>query len=226
MPGGIRRISLRAWLLGLFVVAFGVSMIDAPWGADFVLQHLLTVAFVAGLVVHGRRDPFDNASYVLIFLFMLLHVIGGHWFYSFVPYDDWFDAVVGIRLAEVFGWERNHYDRFVHFMFGVLMFHPVLVLSRRLFGLGGWRAYAIAVLIHLSISALYELLEGLVAITFSPEAAERYNGQQGDMWDAQKDSALALLGMWFSGLFEMMLDGRRARRIAGADPSHRAGGVD
>jgi len=28
------------------------------------------------------------------------------------------------------------------------------------------------------------------------DAAENYNGQQGDIWDAQKDMALAVLGIY------------------------------
>jgi uncharacterized membrane protein YjdF len=43
-------------------------------------------------------------------------------------------------------------------------------------------------------SMLYELFEGLITWVMSPQAADDYNGQQGDMWDSQKDMAMALLG--------------------------------
>ena len=40
----------------------------------------------------------------------------------------------------------------------------------------------------------YEIFEWLLTIVAAGETADRYNGQQGDIWDAQKDMALAALG--------------------------------
>ena len=48
--------------------------------------------------------------------------------------------------------------------------------------------------VTLSTSALYELAEWSIALCLAPDAAEAYNGQQGDMWDAHKDMTLALFG--------------------------------
>jgi putative membrane protein len=45
-------------------------------------------------------------------------------------------------------------------------------------------------------SAAYELLEWVVA----PDVAEAYNGQQGDMWDAHADMAIAALGALVTSL--------------------------
>lgn len=47
---------------------------------------------------------------------------------------------------------------------------------------------------NMSSSLIYEWVEWLLAMGLSPEQAEAYNGQQGDMWDAHKDMLLALLG--------------------------------
>lgn len=41
---------------------------------------------------------------------------------------------------------------------------------------------------------IYELFEWLLTTVMTADAADCYNGQQGDIWDAQKDMALALLG--------------------------------
>ena len=46
----------------------------------------------------------------------------------------------------------------------------------------------------LAFSMLYELFEWGLAMVLSPRNADAYNGQQGDVWDAQKDMSLALLG--------------------------------
>ena len=43
-------------------------------------------------------------------------------------------------------------------------------------------------------SALYEIIEWAVAVIVSPAAALAYLGTQGDPFDAQKDSALAMVG--------------------------------
>jgi len=45
-----------------------------------------------------------------------------------------------------------------------------------------------------AVSALYEIFEWLLTIVLAPGMADEYNGQQGDMWDSQKDMAIALAG--------------------------------
>ena len=46
----------------------------------------------------------------------------------------------------------------------------------------------------LSLGALYEIVEWIVADIFFPTQGPAFLGMQGDMWDAQKDMALAVLG--------------------------------
>ena len=46
----------------------------------------------------------------------------------------------------------------------------------------------------IATSASYELIEWLVAIIFTADWAEQFLGQQGDIFDAQKDTALATVG--------------------------------
>jgi len=59
------------------------------------------------------------------------------------------------------------------------------------------------------MSLIYELLEWNLTLMASPEDAETYNGQQGDLWDAQKDMALALLGSTFVGLIYLFSNLRK-----------------
>ena len=66
-------------------------------------------------------------------------------------------------------------------------------LTRHL-GLGWRTALYIAVESVLAVSLLYEVLEWLFTLGMAGATADRYNGQQGDLWDAQKDMALAALG--------------------------------
>jgi putative membrane protein len=67
-------------------------------------------------------------------------------------------------------------------------------LLLRLIGLRrGWACVG-AVHVVMAWSALYEIIEAMVAHLVSPELGAAYNGIQGDLWDAQKDAALAMVG--------------------------------
>ncbi|WP_171014140.1 DUF2238 domain-containing protein [Chitinivorax sp. B] len=147
-----------------------------------------------GLLIYARRFALDNVNFVLLMLFLSMHLLGARYLYTNVPYDRWTAQLFGSPLSSWFGWERNHFDRLTHFAYGlclVRLFQTTLVSRLRLSErAAGW----FAVEWVLASSALYELFEWLIAATLSPAAAEGYNGQQGDMWDAQKDMALATLG--------------------------------
>lgn len=127
---------------------------------------------------------------------MTLHVLGARYLYSYVPYDDWSYWLWGKTVSGYFGFTRNHYDRLVHFAYGLLLVYPASeVLSRHChvsLRVGGW----LAVQFILATSALYEIGEWALAISVAPDWAEHYNGQQGDRWDAQKDAGRGGRGGW------------------------------
>jgi putative membrane protein len=100
-----------------------------------------------------------------------------------------------------FGFERNHYDRLVHFSFGVLLLASSRDLIMRLSKFNTKQALLVALLSIQAFSMLYELFEWGIAISLSEGAADSYNGQQGDMWDAHKDMALAMIGSVLAFLF-------------------------
>ncbi|MDY7109789.1 MAG: DUF2238 domain-containing protein [Planctomycetota bacterium] len=200
----------RLWLLAILLLLLPLSCLGAASATQVFLQHTPTVILLGVLIVTGLRRPLDNASYTLLFIYLLLHFVGAHYLYSRVPYDAWSQSLLGVRISDAFGWERNHYDRLVHFCFGLLLLHPLRVGTERVMKVrGGW-SYFIAVLLIISLSAVYEHLEWLVSIVFAPETADSYNGQQGDMWDAQKDSALAMLGAIIAASIETLIIRRRA----------------
>jgi putative membrane protein len=140
-----------------------------------------------------RRRPLPYPSFLLILVFLLLHSVAARWIYSFVPYDEWTQLLFGVRLNELFGWQRNNFDRLVHLSYGLCL-GPVLFRWLRDTGRRIRWAAVIAVDLVLSTSAVYELFEWVIAMTLAPGAAEVYNGQQGDMWDAHKDMSLATGG--------------------------------
>jgi putative membrane protein len=134
----------------------------------------------------------------MVVAFLLLHVVGARYLYSNVPYDDWSERLLGLRINDQIGFERNHYDRLVHFAFGILFVLPVWEFAeQRLHLRTPWPAIA-AVCFVLAASAVYEIAEWGVAMIFAPDWADAYNGQQGDVWDAQRDMALAWAGSMLS----------------------------
>ena len=188
------RPEVQKRLTGLLLILLLLAQIEQPYPEVALLQHLPTMLLIIASPWLLRRWPLSTASVACIVLFMALHTLGGRYAYSNVPYDDWARALTGGTLSEAFGWTRNHYDRLVHFAFGALTAVPVAEIARRWAGLGP-RGAAVAVLgWALALSCLYEIFEWLLTIVAADEAADRYNGQQGDIWDAQKDMALAALG--------------------------------
>ena len=181
-------------LIGLLLVLLLIAQIDQPYPEVALLQHIPTMLLIVAAPSLLRRWPLSTASVACIIAFMALHTLGGRYAYSNVPYDAWSRALTGTSLSDAFGWTRNHYDRLVHFAFGALSVIPVAEIARRWAGLGA-RGAGVAVLGWvLAISCLYEIFEWLLTIVAAGETADRYNGQQGDIWDAQKDMALATLG--------------------------------
>ena len=134
--------------------------------------------------------------YIGIVCFTILHVIGARYIYSYVPYKE-FAISLGIVNPDFFQDSRNHYDRLVHFSFGVLLFPYLVYVCKRWLKQLRSVAVLMAWMMIQTCSMLYELFEWLLTIVMESEVADYYNVQQGDIWDAQKDMALALLGSTF-----------------------------
>lgn len=141
-----------------------------------------------------KRLVLSRISYTLIFLFLCLHAVGAHYTYIEVPYDAWFGTVTGKMLNEVMGWERNHFDRLVHFSYGLLLAYPVREMFLRVANVRGFWGYFLLLDLTMSTSMMFELFEWGAAEAFGGDLWMAYLGTQGDMWDAHKDMALASLG--------------------------------
>jgi putative membrane protein len=138
------------------------------------------------LIGTHRFLPLSPASYVLITVFLTLHMIGVRYTYAQVPAGAWLEQAVPLG--------RNQYDRIVHFCFGFLLTYPIEELFRLAAPLRGWLLYYLPVMTVLGLSGLWEIIESWVARTVHPELGITYLGSQGDMWDAQKDMAAAMYG--------------------------------
>lgn len=172
------------------VAGFGVvwiwAAIDPVYRFDWFLENILTFVAVPSLVMLHRRFPISELSWSLIFAFMCLHTLGSHYTYSEVP--------VGFWLQDEFDLTRNHYDRFVHFCFGLLLAYPFQEVGLRHGGRTAWFATLAALGFVFAGSASFEIIEMCVALVVDPAAGQAYLGTQGDEWDGQKDMALAAVG--------------------------------
>jgi putative membrane protein len=201
-----------AGLAGIFAIIWVLLAIRPHDRADWALENALVLFAVLALALAHRRLALSRASYTLIVLFLGLHVVGAHYTYSLVPYDAWFTTLTGRSLNGLLGWERNNFDRVVHFAYGLLLFYPVREIIVRLTGLRGFWGYFLPMDLTMSSSATYELIEWGAAMVFGGDLGIAYVGAQGDPWDAQKDMALAALGALLGTVTTAALDRRRARR--------------
>jgi putative membrane protein len=181
-------------VLAIFLSLWAISCIDLPYPEYFAMQHVPTLFAVAGLMVAERRRWIDRLGFSLVVSFLILHLIGARYLYSNVPYDDWSQLALGFGINERLGFERNHYDRLVHFCFGLLFVYPLWQLFYRQARLTRLWCGGLSVCVVLAASAVYEIAELATAMAFAPDWAEAYNGQQGDVWDPQWDIALAWIG--------------------------------
>jgi len=184
--GTLGRHRLPQWLLASYLVvwvALAVSPVDRH---DWLLENLLAVSTVMTLVLTYRRFSFSDVSYVLITLFMILHAIGAHYTYAKVPFGFW--------MKDAFDLSRNHFDRIVHFAFGLLLAYPAYDLFLRAAKVRKEWALFMAAVAVISVSGLFEVIESWVAQLVSPELGNAYLGTQGDIWDAQKDMTMAIIG--------------------------------
>ncbi len=181
-------------MLAVFVAIACVLGIDPWYRRDWALENLIVVVSLPVLMLGYRTLRFSNGAYFCIFVLFVAHEIGAHYTYAEVPYDAWTTRWFGFSITEQFGFARNHYDRLVHFLYGVLATPALVELVRARMRPRGLWVWILALSLVLSQAALYELLEWAAALLFGGDLGEAYLGTQGDPWDAHQDMALAPLG--------------------------------
>lgn len=180
------------------------------WG----LENILVFIAVPILVFSHRAFPLSRISYTLIFVFLCLHEIGAHYSYAKVPYNDWSEAVFGTSINDMFGLERNHFDRAIHFAYGLLLAYPIREVFVRIVSVRGFWGYFLPLDLTMSTSMIFELFEWWAAELFGGDLGIAYLGTQGDVWDAHKDMALASLGAIIAMTVTAMINVRLQRDFA------------
>lgn len=180
------RINFPFICLIAVLVVFAWSMIGPYDWPTWVMETLPVMIAVPILLFTYKRFPLTNLAYGLIAIHAIILIVGAHYTYARVPLFDW--------IRDEFGFARNSYDGVGHFAQGFIpaLIGRELLLRTSTLQKGKWM-FALLVLSCLGISAIYELLEWAAAI-WAGEGADEFLSTQGDIWDTQKDMALAGIG--------------------------------
>ncbi len=159
----------------------------------WLMENSVVVLCAAALWASRHRFYWTARSWALVLAFVVLHEVGTHYTYPQVPYDATVLKMTGVSIDQLFGWQRNQYDRFVHLAYGVLGALPLREIVTVKCRLQGAWASLMAWSLVLSTSMLYELMEWVGGAYLGP-GGSAFVGAQDDFWDAQKDMAAAAAG--------------------------------
>lgn len=175
-------------LLSVVVVVCIVTVINPPAGRlNWLLEVGPGLAGIMILILLYKRFPMSQMVYLFVFIHILILIYGGYYTYAETPLGNW--------AKNVFGFSRNHYDRVGHIALGVFpafIIREVLLRKTQL-QRGGWLCF-IVISIVLAVAAFWELLEWWITLLVASDIGTAFLGSQGDIWDAQWDMFLALLG--------------------------------
>jgi putative membrane protein len=173
------------FMIAVFVLIWGVLAIKPVEWKEWLLENVLLILFVGLLVFLYRTFKFSNISYLLITIFCILHAVGAHYTYRHTPLDDW--------IKDIFHTKRAIYDRIVHCAFGLFISFPILEVAVRVLKLRRLWSYVVAFVALLAASAMFEIIEMLVAV-IAGSLGKDYLGLQGDPLDTQKDMSMTVVG--------------------------------
>jgi putative membrane protein len=191
--------SIHFFLLFVVMLVLIWSLIKPEEGYGVLLMEVLpSVLVLVFLISRYNQFRLTTVSYVIITLLIILTFIGGHYSYSKVPLFTW--------IKDYFDLQRNHYDRFGHFLKGLMVIVIIEILLRKTVLLKSKTTNFIALCITLAIGAFYEIIEwASTKIGKEGKATKEFLGMQGDIWDAQWDMSLLLVGSILSLIFTRIL---------------------
>lgn len=182
-----KSIRIHLVLLLLVTAVFIWSVIQPEGYLIWTMEVLPAVVVLIIVIATYNKFRLTTLSYIIIALLSISMFIGAHYTYSKVPLFNW--------IKDEFDLNRNHYDRFGHFIKGLfaIVIREILIRKTPL-TIGRWLG-AITLSIALAIGALYEIIEWLAAlVSKGGKASKDFLGTQGDIWDAQWDMSLTLIG--------------------------------
>jgi putative membrane protein len=194
-------------VVGVFVLFWLALAINPVHPGIWAMENLIVAIVFPVVLWLDNKYKFTNWTFLVLTVFVILHLFGAHFTYEKMYYFTWF--------SDLFGWERNYYDQFIHLLFGLMVFMPFFEVfyhqgySRNL-------SYLIAFLFIGAVSAWYEILEWLAMVIFCREPDCSQFVTQKDVWDAQKDMAYAVIGAVITLLLHRYLS-KEGRKMQGTN---------
>ena len=176
------------FLLGVFGVVALATIWAPPAGrTSWALEVGPGILGVIVLLAVYPRFPMSHFVYACVFLHLIILIYGGYYTYALTPLGNW--------ARDAFHLSRNHYDRVGHVALGVFPCFTIreVLLRRTPLVRGGW-LYFLVLSVVLAVAAFWELLEWWVTLIAASDVGQAFLGSQGDVWDAQWDMLLALVG--------------------------------
>ncbi|WP_218563973.1 DUF2238 domain-containing protein [Marinospirillum perlucidum] len=192
---------MKAWhqyfphlLLFIYLVEFSVLAIDPYDRAVWWVENLPVLLPVIILALTFHRFRFSNLSYLLITIFFMYHTFGGHFTFERTPFGFFNNLLSHLNFDFIFPEGRNNFDRVGHYLVGVLAYPLAELFLRKKWVANLPTAILLGVLALGFWAALYEVIEMYYAVSEGGESGAAFLGSQGDVWDAQKDMFLDILG--------------------------------
>ena len=161
---------------------------------EYVLWFAETLPLFIGLAVlitTYKKFPLTNFSYFIIFIGATLMLIGAHYSYSYVPIGEW--------VKDIFGLDRNNYDKFGHFFQGFITVSLAkeVIIRKNIINSIKWSNF-FTLSFAIALSGVWEILEWLMVVVLvhfgSKKPASDFLGTQNYIWDTQSDMFFALIG--------------------------------
>lgn len=173
-------------LLLLLLVGLSVWSFIEPYDKQVWWTEMASVFLLLGaLTTTYKRFRFSTTAYVCMAVWSALQIIGAHYTFEFVPFDC---------ITNLFGFERNHYDRIAHFAVGLGGIAIAELLRKKRIVNSVAAAAWFSIVFMLAIAGLWEIVEWAYAEIDGGDAGQAFLGAQGDIWDAQKDMLLDTIG--------------------------------
>jgi putative membrane protein len=189
------------FLLVAYLVEFAIAGIRPfsreVWYAENI-PIIILVLFIVFLYWRGVR--FSNLTYFLMFILPFIHTVGSHYTFELVPFD-WFN--------NFFGFSRNMFDRVGHFAVGFYALPIIEYLVNKKLVANKFIAITYSIFAIAFVAVFYEWIEWWYADIFGGESGAAFLGSQGDIWDAQKDMLLDVLGAVFVALGYIFLNKKK-----------------
>jgi putative membrane protein len=180
--------------LSLYLLLFLVMAVEPYDRSVWFVENLPVVILVVALVLTYKIFNFSKTAYFLMWIYFCFHTLGAHFTFELVPFDFGNKILLAFESDFLFVEDRNNFDRLGHFLVGLFAYPIVELLVKKEFVKNSFLAFLMAVFAIGFWAALYEIIEMFYAVLEGGSSGAAFLGSQGDIWDAQKDMLLNILG--------------------------------